>query len=282
MQLRRFDNIQEFWQQTQGYLLQYEAEHNALLGILHTLLHYPERYPDPPYLAIVQAGGTISAIAIRTPPQNLLLSKAQDLSALQLIAQDLQQSQLPGVSSLVTEAEAFVQGWQAVTGQSYQRECESRIYQLTQVKPVATASGSLRLATESDRSLLLRWFAAFEADIDIGSDGDEIERRVDVELKRQSTYLWEDGIPVSMAGGRPFSATAARIAPVYTPPDYRRKGYATACVAALSQRLLHHGYDRCFLFTDLANPTSNSIYQKIGYCPVCDWHEYSFIPSERS
>lgn len=281
MQFQRFDSIKEFWQCAQNYLLQYEAEHNALLGVLHTLLHHPERYPEPPYLALIQADDQILAIAIRTPPNSLLLSKVQNWNALNLIAQDLQHEQLPGVEGLVAETEAFVQIWQTLTGQTYQQGVESRIYQLNQVEPVTTAKGYLRLATPGDRPLLLKWVAAFNAEIDIMSD-EEIKRRVDVELKRQSTYLWEDGVPVSMVGGRQFSSTAARIAPVYTPPEYRRKGYATAGVAALSQKLLDQGCDRCFLFTNLANPTSNAIYQKIGYRPVCDWHEYSFIRSEQS
>lgn len=278
MQFRRFDHVKEFWQYAQNYLLQYEAEHNALLGVLHTLLHYPERYPELPHLALVQNSGEILAIALRTPPNNLLLSKVQDLNALNLIAQDLQHEPLSGVNGLVAEAEAFVKIWHTLTGQSYQKDFEARIYQLTQVDPVTTVKGHLRLATPGDRPVLLKWFAAFNAETDVVSD-DEIERRVDVELKRQSTYLWEDGIPVSMIGGRQFSATAARIAPVYTPPEYRRKGYATAGVAALSQKLLEQGCDRCFLFADLANSTSNAIYQKIGYRPICDWHEYSFNSS---
>lgn len=244
-------------------------------------MHYPERYPELPYLALVQTNDQILAIAIRTPPNNVLLSKAQNLDALNLIAQDLQHEQLPGVEDLVAETETFVQICQTLTGQSYQQGVESKIYQLTQVEPVTTVKGHLRLAIPGDRPLLLKWVAAFNAEIDLISD-DEIERRVDIELKRQSTYLWEDSVPVSMVGGRQFSATAARIAPVYTPPEYRRKGYATAGVAALSQKLLEQGCKRCFLFTDLANPTSNAIYQKIGYRPVCDWHEYSFTSKEQA
>ncbi|WP_088892339.1 GNAT family N-acetyltransferase [Leptolyngbya ohadii] len=281
MQLQRFDNIQEFWQSTQNYLLQDEAEHNALLGILQTILHYPECYPESPYLALVQNKSLILAIAIQTPPNNLLLSKVEDFNALPLIAQDLQQVSLPGVSGLVAETSAFVQTWHTLTGQSYHRELESRIYQLTQVNPIAIAPGTLRPATEDDRPLLMQWFTEFNAGMDVVGN-DEIERLVNVQLKRQSIYLWEDGIPVSMVGGRPFSPTSARIAPVYTPPEHRRKGYATAGVAALSQRFLDQGCDRCFLFTDLANPTSNSIYQKIGYYPVCDWHEYAFISARSS
>ncbi|OUL25764.1 GNAT family N-acetyltransferase [Nostoc sp. 106C] len=278
MQLRRFNNIQEFWHNAQDYLLQYEAEHNLLLGISHTLLHYPDRYPDSPYLAIAHTKGKILAAAIRTPPNKLVLSKAEDLNAIALIAQDLQDDsqQLPGVSGLVAEVETFLQIWQTLIGQSYRRVMAMRIHQLTQVEPVATVSGNLRLATESDRSLLTEWFTNFIAEVGEVISQD-VEQAVNTGLKRQSIHLWSDGIPVSWASGSKSLPAAARIGPVYTPPEYRGKGYATACVAALSQKLLDYGCDRCFLFTDLANPTSNYIYQKIGYHSICDWHDYSFI-----
>jgi uncharacterized protein len=64
---------------------------------------------------------------------------------------------------------------------------------------------------------------------------------------------------------------------VYTPPHQRKKGYASACVAALSQKQLDSGYKYCCLFTDLANPTSNQIYMDIGYQPVCDFGEHKFL-----
>jgi uncharacterized protein len=282
MQLRRFENIQEFCDRTQDYLLQYEAEHNLLLGILHTLRHYPDRYSEAPYLAIAEADHQILAVAIRTPPYKLVLSKAMDLEALQFIAQDVQEhgKPVPGVGGLVAEVATFLQAWQALTRQPYRRVMEMRIHHLTQVQPVATAKGHLRLATEIDRPLLLDWFSAFVAEIgEVVSETPE--RMVDIGLKRQSVHLWEDGIPVSWASGSQSLPTAARIGPVYTPLEYRRKGYATACVAALSQKLLDQGCDRCFLFTDLANPTSNRIYKQIGYHPVCDWHDYSFTFKEQ-
>lgn len=281
MRLHRFNNVEKFWHTTQDYLVQYEAEHNLLLGIAHTLLHDPERYPDPPYLAIVETEGKILATAIRTPPFKLVLSKAQDFDAVALIAEDLQNCSepLPGVSGLVAEVETFLQAWQRLTGQAYRKVLDMKIHQLTQVKPVATANGYLRPATESDRSLLLDWFTAFASEI-----GEVVslnaEQAVNTGLKRQSIFLWEDDIPVSWASGSRSLPTAARIGPVYTPPGHRRQGYATACVAALSQKLLDEGCDRYFLFTDLANPTSNHIYQEIGYQPVCDWLDYSFILEE--
>ena len=276
MRLHKSDSIDKFWNKTQTYLVQNEAENNLLLAIVNTLLHNPERYPDPPYLAMVEIDGEVVATAIRTPPRKLLLSKASDLKSLTLIAQDLHQEPLPGVMGLVPELETFLQEWQGLTGQSYRLLTEMRIHQLTALQPSIPANGHIRLVTEQDRALLLDWLPAFNAEAGLEVIED-LERFVTNLLKNQNTYLWEDNTPVSLAAGRKFSDTASRIGSVYTPPAYRRKGYATACVAALSQKLLDEGCDRCFLLTDLENPTSNHIYRQIGYIPVCDWHEYSFI-----
>ncbi|PSB18627.1 GNAT family N-acetyltransferase [filamentous cyanobacterium CCP2] len=278
MQLHRFDHIQAFYDRSQTYLLQHEAEHNLLLGISHTLLNYPDRYPNPPYLVTVEQSGEIVAIAMRTPPHKLLLSKARNLDALALIAQDVHRMQenLPGVGGLVRESQIFMTAWQAFTRQPYELTLAMRIHQLTQVQPVIRAKGNLRLATPSDRPLLVKWYQAFLDEVKV-LFAENAERIVDSSLKRQTAYIWEDSVPVSFACGSQSLPTAGRIGPVYTPPAYRQKGYATACVATLSQRLLDQGCQRCFLFTDLANPTSNHIYQTIGYVPVCDWNDYTLM-----
>jgi uncharacterized protein len=280
VQLHRFDSIDKFWDKTQTYLLQHEAENNVLLGVIQTLRCNPDRYPDPPYLAMVEIDGNVVATAIRTPPRKLLLSKASDLKSLTLVAQDLyQEPLLPGVMGLVPEVETFLQAWQGLTRQSYRLLMKMRIHQLKALQPFLAANGHLRLVIEKDRALLLEWLPAFDAEISL-EIMEDVERFVTNLLKNQNTYLWEDKAPVSLAAGRQFSGTASRIGLVYTPPTDRRKGYATACVAALSQKLLDEGCDRCFLLTDLANPTSNHIYQEIGYVPICDWHEYSFISQD--
>jgi uncharacterized protein len=274
MQLQRFNNIQKFSHEAQDYLFQHEAENGWLLGILDTLLHRPDRYPQPPYLAITKTNHDILAVAIRTPPHKLLLSKARNLEALTLIAQDLRQDTLPGVAGLVPEVEAFVQMWKTLTHQSSQRAVEMRIHQLTSVQPVIAANGHLRSATESDRALLVQWIPAFISEV-AEVDEDNVELIVDSGLKHRNFYLWEDNIPVSLVSGK-CSYAFARIGSVYTPPEYRQKGYATACVAALSQKLLDQGCHCCYLLTDLTNPTSNRIYRQIGYRPISDWHEYLF------
>lgn len=285
MQLHRFDDVHAFWTRTQDYLLQSPAEHNLLVGLLTTLQKNPERYPEQPYLALVSSDkphiDEILAIALRTPPHNLVLSKAQDLDALRPIAQDVQHlsSLPPGVSGPVEEVEVFLKNWQELTQQTYRRSKKLRIHQLVQVNSLELAQGRLRLATESDRPLLLKWFAAFAAEV-----GDDIvieapEKAVDNGLKHHHIYLWDDQVPVSWANGRRSLPESGRIGPVYTPPEYRRKGYATACVAALSQKLLDEGCQQCYLFTEVNNPTSNHIYSEIGYRPVCEWHQYTFSTS---
>jgi uncharacterized protein len=280
MQLHRFDSIDKFWDKTQAYLLQNDAENNVLLGVVQTLRSNADRYPDPPYLAVVEINDEIVATAIRTPPHKLLLSKASDLEALTLIALDLHLEQLPGVMGLIPDVKTFLQAWQKLTGQSYQLSIVDRIHQLREVQTVSAIPGYLRLATEYDRALLIEWIPAFIKEIG-ETMGQDLDRVVDHRLKTKSTYIWEDdNIPVSLAAGRQRSPSVGLIGSVYTPPAYRRKGYATACVAALSQKLLDEGCDRCFLLTDLANPTSNHIYRQIGYVPVCDWHEYSILSSD--
>lgn len=238
MQLYQFYDISEFSDRTQAYLLQHEAEHNLLLGITHTLLHYPKLYPNRPYLTSVEAEGDIIAVAIRTPPHKLVLSKVKDLAALTLIVEDLYSNhkKLPGVSGLVPEAQAFAQTWQTLVGQPYQLTMQMRIHQLTAVQPVVTTNGSFRPAIPADRCLLLRWFKAF-VDEALESFPEDAEQSVDHALRKQSLYVWEDSVPVAFACGSRAMPSAGRIGPVYTPPEYRRQGYATACVAALSQRL---------------------------------------------
>jgi len=90
-------------------------------------------------------------------------------------------------------------------------------------------------------------------------------------------FLWDDGRPVSVAARNRPTPHGISVGYVYTPPELRGRGYATSCVAALSQHLLDSGYEFCTLFTDLANPTSNDIYQQIGYRPICDYDEYVFL-----
>ena len=200
-----------------------------------------------------------------------------DLIAVELIAEDLykQQQQLPGVSSFPVEAEAFAQAWQNITGQSYKPDVQMRIHQLDTIQDVQQANGKLRLASISDSELLIEWIEAFSIEA-LGTKEENASRVVDASLSQNFFYIWESEIPVSIVGGRLWASNRGWIGPVYTPPQYRKKSYASSCVAAVSQALLDKGCKSCYLLTDQANPTSNHIYQTIGYQAVDDWYDYSF------
>jgi predicted GNAT family acetyltransferase len=274
MHLERYTDAASFYQRAEPFLLAHEAEHNLQLGICTTLLRQPEVYPLPPYLGVVEEDGEIITVALRTPPHNLILSLIPRTDrapeALALLARDVAQDHpdLPGVLGPSAWSEAL----------AHRQGMRERIYALTAVRPPAGVPGQMRRATEADRALLERWLAAFAAEAlrdDEPLDPREWVARA-LASPLRTVCLWDDGQAVSLACAGNPTPNGIRIGPVYTPPELRGRGYASACVAALSQQMLDSGRRFCFLFTDLANPTSNHIYQTIGYEPVSDVALYRF------
>jgi hypothetical protein len=214
-----------------------------------------------------------------TPPHNLILSWTGDDSTIHAIADELYKSgvAIPGVNSSAEIARTFAEKWSALSGRSFRIQMASRIYQLSRVIGQARAAGRLREPDQTDEALLREWRAAFSIEAE-GMDRAEAEKNAASQLPQSRRLtLWElDGEPVSMAGFTGRTPNGIRIAWVYTPPENRGRGFAGACVAALSQKLLDDGRKFCFLYTDLANPTSNHVYQTIGYEPVTDATVYSF------
>jgi len=278
MKVHRYQDANQFYDRVKDYLLTDEALHNVQLALCHSLIHNPESFKEKPLLATVEAEGDILAVAMRTPSRNLLLSKIQDFGAIKAMAQDLHltENSLPGVNAPNAEAKAFVETWRSLTSQSYEMKMALRAFQLKQVQKISSSVGELRQATERDRQLLIDWFEAFVVEA-LGIAATNTERAVERHLQRGTAYLWEDETPVSIACNVGITPNGAAISVVYTPPEHRRKGYGSSCVAALSEILLSRGHKYCFLFTDLANPTSNHIYQAIGYQSVGDLYDYSFF-----
>jgi predicted GNAT family acetyltransferase len=121
--------------------------------------------------------------------------------------------------------------------------------------------------------MLVSWFQSFQADVgDAVTDGTEVVRR---RLAAGHLWIWEDDAPVAMTGLFAEVCNVVRVGPVYTPPDRRNHGYASSLVAALSRVVLERG-QRCILYTDLENPTSNAIYRAIGYRAVAEALRYRF------
>jgi predicted GNAT family acetyltransferase len=285
------DTAQEFLDRAGPLLAADEPRHNLHLGVVSTLVDAPHVYPEFHLWTVRDRDRTVLA-ALLTPPFNLLVSQpAADVAieAMDALAATLQLGgvAVPGVTAAVPEVDLFVEAWQARTGAVAEARMRQRIYALTEVTPVGRVSGRMRPATDGDRELLVRWLVDFSTEALPGDERFDTERIVDLRLSGQAggrtgIFLWEDGepaAPVALVGFGGFTPNGARIGPVYTPPDFRRRGYASALTAGVSAWLLQRGRRFCFLYTDLSNPTSNDVYASVGYRPVCDSRDDRFVES---
>ena len=266
----------------------HEAENNLILGVAIRLCEHPGWDDLPPYLAVVvdDIDRPVLAAAI-TPPRHLLLAVDPALpadrldGALALLVHDLQERRqaVPGVTAESALSERFARAWTQATGKPSRVKTRTRTFELRRVIPPPNPPpGQLRLATPQDADLVTRWHLAFSQEALGEGTLEESQKYAARLISLESAFLWDDSGPVSMAVRARPTPHGYTVTGVYTPPGLRGRGYASACVAALSQQLLDGGKQFCTLFTDLSNPISNSIYQKIGYQPLADFENRIFEP----
>jgi predicted GNAT family acetyltransferase len=153
-----------------------------------------------------------------------------------------------------------------------------RMFELTELVEPSGVPGCGRLADPTDRDLCIDWLHAFHAEALPHEVVGDVVRIVDRRIAHGGFCLWDDEArPVSLAGVSTVVAGVARIGPVYTPPHRRGRGYGAAVTAVATRAGFAAGATRCMLFTDLTNPTSNALYPRLGYRPVCDAVDYAFI-----
>lgn len=266
-----------------GFLHSAPAHHTVLLSVTETLrTRGPHVYGDGDPLFGVAAGrdGAVCGAFVWTPPHRLSLSPLDGPATGALVdALAAAGRELPGAVGDVTTVEAFVAAWARRTGVVATPGLRQRLYRLGDLTPPSPASaGRARVAGAGDRELLVRWYHGFLEAVGEPAlmDGGEW---ADARIEYGGVTLWEapDGTPVSMAGTTRRSAGQVRVAPVYTPAAERGRGYGGAVTAEVSRAARDGGADEVVLFTDLANPTSNALYQRIGYRPVGDCVQYGFV-----
>ncbi|HEU5331883.1 MAG TPA: GNAT family N-acetyltransferase [Actinocrinis sp.] len=235
------------------------------------------------------ADGQVEAVFVRTPPHPIRMSAASPQAAeelAQLLAStadgELGPDDLSGVGAPVGAAEAFSARWCELTGASASIHMRQRLFRLGElVVPSPAPAGRARVAGAADRDLLLAWYRAFAAEV--GEHHADFERIVDDRIEYGGLTLWEaDGAPVSLAGATRVIQGTSRVAPVYTPKESRGRGFGGAATAAVSQAALDAGAREVLLFTDLANPTSNALYQRLGYRPIGDLMVHHFTDPHSS
>ncbi|REF37108.1 FR47-like protein [Thermasporomyces composti] len=275
----------EFWATTADFLLTDPVLNNVILVNVDARRSGTITDPAPAsYLTVRDGSGAVVGAAMRTPPYPVYVSRLP-AAAIEPVLDALLEAcpDAAGLTGTVAEADALAPAWGRRTGRPVEVEMDGRIYRLDEVTPPARVSGTMRRAGPADLDLLLAWTVAFHREAtppaarEAGPEPIEMWRR---ELERKvaegRVFLWDDAGPVSYAGTSRPVADVVRVAPVYTPPEHRRRGYASALVAAVSQAALDEGAVATMLYTDLANPTSNKIYAAVGYRPVADVRTYRF------
>jgi len=270
-----------FQQRVLPMLMRHEWENNLMIGMISRLVAGESipGAPPLPLLFLVEDSNCAPALAATLAgPLAMVLCRAPT-DAVHELARHVteQQAQLPGVSGPDEVAAIFASEWSARTSRPFTHGHHMRLFRAEKVIPPRPAPGGLRSATPNDVPLLNRWAEDFNAELKLPLTGAaDVEKRVG----EGRMFLWCDRSPVAMAGTAVPTPRGVRVSLVYTPPEFRRRGYASACVAALTSRLLDSGLS-ALLYCDADNPVTPAMYQKIGYEHVCDWKDFFFGENER-
>lgn len=241
----------------------------------------PARGSHPRWWVAVRDGGEVVGAAMRTapmPPYPMYVLPMPEAAALALARGLHARDELvPGINGALPAVQTVATEMARLAGGEARVEERMLLHTIDTLVPPPPVAGRLRPATAEELDLVLRWYAAF--DVDAAEQAGRTaphrppepqdEANVLPRIEQGQVWLWEDdrGAVVHVTAHNPPAFGVARVGPVYTPPEHRGHGYARAAVAQVTRRLLDEGLRVC-LFTDVDNPTSNRVYESIGYRPV--------------
>jgi len=283
MEITKYNNIKLYLQVVEEDLLKNEVKNNLPIGILYSLKGDKDVKKKDLFLSRVIDKNNNILLAIMTPPKNLIIvgddNNKLDEAIKVLIDYLLTNSiDIPGVIGDKKIVEKFKNKWLSQTGLEAELFMSQRIFKLSKLNQVKISSGKFREVQLTDLEIIKEWYIDFcQESLSKELEEEKAKKHVKKAIEAGNYYGWEkDGKLVSVAARARNTKNAVAVNFVYTPEEYRGNGYATSTVAKLSQELLNEGYRYCCLFTDLANPISNSIYKKIGYEPIADYMVYNF------
>lgn len=263
------EDVEQFAGTAGEFLRSRPVQHTTLLTVIDAVRRRgPHAYgpDDPAYGCWRTDAGTVDGVLVHTPPYAMGFS-ALPPEALPPALDVIAGRRPTGVNFRSADADFFVDQWQRRAGQAPTVLVRTRLYRLDELTPPTPPAGQARTAGPPDRELLLRWSAEFHDAIGKPAGRPEVDEWIGHGL----TSLWEvDGAPVAMANRSLPDAGMIRIRAVYTPADQRGKGFGGAVTVAATRAALDTGASEVVLFTDQANPTSNGLYQRLGYRPVED------------
>ncbi|HEY4022833.1 MAG TPA: GNAT family N-acetyltransferase [Pseudonocardiaceae bacterium] len=284
MDITRLRDVREFWRQVAPLYTADPIRHTVALTVLKRVREGLGFSDQEPIMLTIEDGGDLVGAVFCTPPFPFGLS-AMPIAAARPVAEFAAAEGLRPNSAFGEPAvvEAFATVWQELTGIAHNVGMDQRLYRLVEAEfaPPTTVPGELTIAGEDDIDVMVRFRREFAIETQHRAELDNAERGVRASFESGGGQaLWRvDGRAVSMAVASKPMEGMSRVAAVYTPPDERGHGYGSAVTAGVSQWAIDQGASDVVLFTDLANPISNSIYQRIGYRPVMDTIEVSFVES---
>lgn len=278
LKVHRVLDADVFWSETKDFFLQNEVLNSTPIGLIGLIQKDSSSYKDPHFYRV--SGTKLETAAVMTPPYNLMVT-SQSGRGIKELAEFLndQRVRIPGVVGLNLNAEAFAKYWGKLMQVKAEPRMKLRMFELEEVRDFGIASGEMRQAIPSDLDTVKAWYTDFCKEANLpAAHVQGAQKMGERKLNEGNVYLWIDGNQtVCLAGFAGSSPNTTRIGPVYTPKEFRKKGYGKSLVAQMSQKILAGGKKYACLSTDLSNPTSNKIYQEIGYRPVGDYQEIEFL-----
>jgi uncharacterized protein len=276
MRIVRCQSATDFLAGAEDWLLRAEAENNIAIGIARRFRAEPAARVSDAYWATVQHDDEIVGCAFQMPPHRLRVTKLPLESIPELVDDVCTTSgRVPGVGGPISEAEHFAETWSRRFDVAWQVHTRLRLHILTRVvDPPHPPPGKLRPAIAENLGLVREWTRRFIREVDIIDDAEALAHRL---LDSGRLYFWHDGRARCMVAAARDTAHGVCVNAVFTPEHERGRGYATAAVATLSRLMLAEGYRFCCLYTDIANPTSNAIYRRVGYEAIQDEIDIDFL-----
>lgn len=277
MKVHRYRHIEDVPAGVLEFLAQDDMRNNVPYGIFKMIRENPRLIPDYE-LVVVTEGASIQLYAHHTPPYvpYLSLGRAEAVAALAKEWRDSGRA-LPGLMGPQEVTDVFLEHWPELKNQISFAERQG-FYRLDQVTLPSPTGAVFEPARLSDLDLYVSWLRAFCQELNEPYPGDENAMLQQMgRIKEGELYcLSVNGQPVSMTVAGRKLLHGRCISFVYTPPEMRSRGYAGELVGRVSQKLLDDGYQYCCLFTQLDNPVSNKVYQRLGYRLVCEFRRYAF------
>ncbi|GIF22021.1 RimJ/RimL family protein N-acetyltransferase [Actinoplanes tereljensis] len=267
------DDVDHFLARAGDFLRSRPALHTMPLTVTEKLR---TRDPSGAVLGRLEQAGTVRATFYRFPSRGLSVTALtpSQADALAAYLSSLGHS-LPSVSADHATATAFAEAWHRHTGATPALRVRLRLLRLgTLTPPSPPPAGQAQLAGEPEHEQVMSWCREFAADV--GEAVADSWAGTRFAEKRYTFWTIPDGTSVAMAGVNPLVGGQVRVDPVYTPAHLRGRGYAGAVTVAVSRAALAAGATDVVLFTNAANPTSNALYERLGYVPIADWAGYDF------